>query len=589
MNDFNINKIEISPKQIFEQMKNNIYNNFSFSKYSSINKNYIYARKTLLNIMHKITNAMSFKSQTFFLAAHYLDIIFSSKEKINTNINLLGLAALCISAKYCENDPSVPHLQYFIKVYNLIIGYRNNLSLKDLRSAEVIILKLLEYKLNYYTVYDFNSFLFGHGILKFEQLKVIGNNNNQHKYKNGRNEFVINESNSMMIKNILEKIYKKSRIYLDIIINKTKLSFKYNSLLLSIYIMQKSIIEILGNEHKIYLWSKKEQEDFYKRNSLCFKEIMLEFYNIDYENNEKYKKLIIDEEIQEIFEKKIKTNNQNPAPSNINKIEEKKDNEIENNKNKTNNKENKSIFASSVSNGFYKRLKLNINMDELYKKQFELNERNTITSRNRKSNSKNNKNSILENLDIKKKINNSHSYNKRDIIKNNLINTNKSNYNIYSSNKDINRKDSSNNIIKKYSNISINNKFIPRIEAYNNFNKRRTINYMKPSENTYIERNNYSINKESNIKSESNSPIKFDVATANNNNISHISRINKFTNLNKINNGKERKDYSFSITENYNSELNKKSSEKKPYFRKLFHQNTIENYSSMNFNSTNKN
>ena len=89
MNDFNINKIEISPKQIFEQMKNNIYNNFSFSKYSSINKNYIYARKTLLNIMHKITNAMSFKSQTFFLAAHYLDIIFSSKEKINTNINLL--------------------------------------------------------------------------------------------------------------------------------------------------------------------------------------------------------------------------------------------------------------------------------------------------------------------------------------------------------------------------------------------------------------------------------------------------------------------------------------------------------------------
>ena len=353
--------------------------------------------------------------------------------------------------------------------------------------------------------------------------------------------------------------------------------------------MQKSIIEILGNEHKIYLWNKKEQEDFYKRNSLCFKEIMLEFYNIDYENNEKYKKLIIDEEIQEIFEKKIKTNNQNPAPSNINKIEEKKDNEIENNKNKTNNKENKSIFASSVSNGFYKRLKLNINMDELYKKQFELNERNTITSRNRKSNSKNNKNSILENMDIKKKINNSHSYNKRDIIKNNLINTNKNNYNIYSLNKDINRKDSSNNIIKKYSNISINNKFIPRIEAYNNFNKRRTINYMKPSENTYIERNNYSINKESNIKSESNSPIKFDVATANNNNISHISRINKFTNLNKINNGKERKDYSFSITENYNSELNKKSSEKKPYFRKLFHQNTIENYSSMNFNSTNKN
>ena len=304
MKDSNTNKIEIAPKQIFEQMRENIYKNFAITKFPSKNKNYIYFRKTLFTILHKITNAMGFKSQTFFLSTHYLDIIFSSKENINMPTNLVSLAALCLAAKYCENDPNVPHLQYFIKVYNMIMGYKNIISMKDLKNAEVLLLKLLNYKLNYHTVYDFNSFLFGHGILKFEQLREI--NKNQIHYRNGRNEFIINQSSSMIIKNILEKIYKKSRLYLDIILNKTKLCFKYNSLFISIYIMQKSVVETLAYEEIIYLWNKNEQEDFYKRNSLCFKEIMFDYYNIEYENNEEYKKLINDEEIQSIFEKKLK-------------------------------------------------------------------------------------------------------------------------------------------------------------------------------------------------------------------------------------------------------------------------------------------
>ena len=70
MSDFNVRESEISPKQIFQQMKNNIFNNFSISTYSSINKAYLYARRSLFKILHAITNAMNFKSQTFFLSAH---------------------------------------------------------------------------------------------------------------------------------------------------------------------------------------------------------------------------------------------------------------------------------------------------------------------------------------------------------------------------------------------------------------------------------------------------------------------------------------------------------------------------------------
>ena len=300
MEELNISESEIPPKQIFIKMKSNIYDEFYTLKYSKINNNaYIYSRKTLFHILHKITNAMGFKSQTFFLCAHYLDIIFSSNKSINININLLGLSSLCLSAKYCENDPEVPHLQYFIKIYNILMGYKNFLSMNDLKIGEVSALKLLNYKLNYFTVYDFNSFFFAHGILKLEQIKEI------EIYKN-KNDFYIKQINSLMIKNILEKIYKKSRYYLDIVVNKTRLCFKYNSLYLSILIMKKSVNEVLSNEKNIYLYDINEQIEFYKRNSMCFKEIMSDFYNIEYENNEQYKKLIKDEEIKEIFEEKEK-------------------------------------------------------------------------------------------------------------------------------------------------------------------------------------------------------------------------------------------------------------------------------------------
>ena len=157
MEELNISESEIPPKQIFIKMKSNIYDEFYTLKYSKINNNaYIYSRKTLFHILHKITNAMGFKSQTFFLCAHYLYIIFSSNKSINININLLGLSSLCLSAKYCENDPEVPHLQYFIKIYNILMGYKNFLSMNDLKIGEVSALKLLNYKLNYFTVYDLN-------------------------------------------------------------------------------------------------------------------------------------------------------------------------------------------------------------------------------------------------------------------------------------------------------------------------------------------------------------------------------------------------------------------------------------------------
>ena len=640
MNDNNLNEAGVSPKQIFEIMKINIFDNFYTYSFSSINKEYLCSRKTIFNLLHKITKKIGFKSQTFFLCTLYLDMIFSIKKKININLNTLGLAALCLAAKYVENDPIVPHLQYFLKVYNYILGYKSIISISDLKSAEVMALKLLNYKLNYYTIYDFNSFLFGHGILKLEQIKEIEDNKPHRYYRNKRKDFCFNHISSLMIKSILEKIYQRSRYYLDIVVNETKLNFKYNSLILSIYIMKKSVFEILSQEQNIDLYEKNEREQFYKRNSSCFRQIMHNFYNIDYEKNEQYRELLIDEEIQEIFENKEKTKIDFGKISLCGyKTKKKKEDDKENNIldfNKLNNNDidNRSIFASSVTNGFFKRLRLKPNFDEINKSHHE---RNMASSKKERNTINYNNDHTYDNIDINMNINEEQvSFKTRELKKRILAHTNKSATNISIQNKskdkdkDKNKEmeESTNKMKKKLSNVSFttnekkngcnSNKLIQRIENYNRMKNQIMLNNDKNMDIDYsintFHGSNFCLNKKPELKTEENSPVHTENKTNTKSTINYLnySRMNKFIKIKEVNNGKERSDYSCSFINNNdetnkndvsndnisNAKNSKKSYEKRPYFKKFIHQNnTIDNFISVasmtrngicsNYNSTN--
>jgi hypothetical protein len=235
MDDNYLSETEISPKELIKYMKSNIYNIHFKNNYQYISSDYILNRTALFSLIRKISNKMGFKSQTYFLSIYYLDILFSKNKKIECNYKTLGLACLLLSAKYIENDPYVPNLPSFIKAYNIVVGYKYIISVTDLFYAEVLTCKMLGYKLNYYTIYDFDSFFFGHGIIKMEQIRDL---NNENLAKN-KNSYEINTFNSVVIRQILEKIYRKSRHYLELVINNSKICLKYNSLVISIYIMKK--------------------------------------------------------------------------------------------------------------------------------------------------------------------------------------------------------------------------------------------------------------------------------------------------------------------------------------------------------------
>ena len=308
------NILEINPQQLFSIMKEDIYKNYPIITLLNINKDYIEIRSQLINLIHSLSKKMGFKSQTFFLSIYYLDIILMEKKvPIINDFHLLSLSCFIVASKYCENDPFVPPLENFLKLYKKYcsnLNIKSNIKIEDLFAMEVQILKYLNYNLHYMTIYDFDLFFFNHGIIKKQQIKDIINNNViiNNSNINNKSDLSCSEDNddillnSDYIKKILEKIYKKSRFYLDLIIFKEKICFKYNVLLLSIYIMKKSVEEIILNEYKFkikdYYLNKKQ---IIKKTNLYFKEVMNNFYNIDYENNPKYQELIKDKEIKNIF------------------------------------------------------------------------------------------------------------------------------------------------------------------------------------------------------------------------------------------------------------------------------------------------
>ena len=581
---------EVPPKDIFKKMEQNVFDNYYHNAFYQTNREYISIRSSLFSILHKVCERMGFRSQTFFLCIQYLDIVFSRKRPNIpfSKYNTVGLACLCLSAKFCENDPIVPHLQYFVKVYNNLVrgGYKNTLTKSDLLTFEVIAIKILNHKLDYYTIYDFDSFFWGFGIVKIEQLTDINYNG---------------YSRSHSVKKVIEKIYKKSREYLDIIINNWKISMKFNSLMLSLYIMKKSVEEVLLDEKKFSEKDNNLKENFIKKNNLYFKEIMVNIYKIDYEKNAQYKEIINDDEINKIF-KYNETRNLSPAAACIDSKENKK-NDKENNK--ENNKENKKDNKKDENNKYKTSMKLERNIYStythnstgvnFYKKNLVINKNNI--KGNIKNNNNNNINKTKSIVNLKKAIdiNEDNDIDDDDIIINNEQDddidenlnideiTNPKSIEIRNSyrNKVINNNIPKNSNINPRdscgSNKNISKTFYKKLNSAtikSNINMRSSKNYNKNDDNEKT------ILKKINNKTQKSSPQKVNTTINQNTNLNNYSNINKliknrrviphnFTNFSNLTNN--------SIIANNSCNIEENKTVSKPYYKKFIHQNTDNN------------
>ena len=401
------NTNELNPQEIFQTMKSDFYQ-ISNTETPLVNKEYIKKRKDIINFNHRLTKKMGFKSQTFFLSIYYLDIIFMENQNLQiTNFLLFGLSSFIIAAKYSENDPNVPPLQSFINLYNRYNIHR--ISMKELLKTEVKILKYLKYNIHYVTIYDFNLFFFNHGIIKKQQIKDIINNNTNCNINNrntsNKSNLSANEEldfifdDSFYIKKILEKIYKKSRYYLDLIISNENICFKYDSLLISICIMKKSVEDIILKEYKLkfkdYFLNKRQ---IIKKNNNYFKEIMTNFYKVDFESDEKYNEIIKDNDIMNIFQRQEKQKQKFDINNKKNKLKENLFSKISNIN--VNNKYKDNNNFSTINT---ETIKNNTNYINNIKNKSVINMNNSIEKRKEKSGIKSNK-TLLNNFKQKNNI-----------------------------------------------------------------------------------------------------------------------------------------------------------------------------------------
>ena len=619
MDENHLYEAEVSPKEVLKYMKTNIYDNYFKNSHYFISSDYILSRSSLFSLIRKISNKLGFKSQTFFLSIYYLDILFSKNKKIDCNVKILGLACLLLSAKYVENDPCVPNLATFIKAYNNAVGYKYIISVTDLFYAEVLTCKMLGYKLNYYTIYDFDSFFFGHGIIKMEQLRDINNENYSNlKYTN----FEINATNSIFIRKILEKIYRKSRHYLELIVNNSNICLKYNSLLISIFIMKKSVEEILFDEQRINKHDLLNKEKFMNKTSKCFKEIMKELYQIDYESMEDYNELIADKDLIKLLQEEKKADFSPVLVDLENNIKLANDNSY-NNRNSVNLRESQNTISSySHLNRFIPKYNISLN-----------NNSNTIENGSK----------ILQNINITRNENNFSRYKSVYSHSSYRISSNQNNRNTSISKKpvvsnyiDISNLSSSKELNKmEPNNINFNDerskralsrhsdlnqiKYLQKLTTHNYYTKKPNISnsISKNNNNKSISmendeeiidiiksmENDNTVNKNKNINVES--PVKFEKYNGYNyDNYIRMNRLKKKP-MKEINSYLKNKDYSISLVDNSNTlksmntvriledentynyrKLDKR--EIKPYFRKVI-RNATNNNNINNFNTKNIN
>ncbi len=310
---------ELPPKGIFAKMiKSNMEDSFpdSNAEYkidlnNERNKLYFSRRKELKNLMKSINSYLDNNSQSYFLTLYYMDSIFTNPDLERTffshfsswtsyttyndiqmnNYVLLSLACLVVASKFNENDPHVPTMSSFIRLLYEYSKKKYIFNLQSLFTAEVVVVKLLKHKLNYYTIYHHLIFFFTHGIV-FR--KTLQNSKISKKYSETK---------------ILEKIYIQAREILDNFID----SDKYYDL----YFGKNNHIVVV----EIFLWSiehilrlrLKEDENIFKLifNINIPQEKHKEIYNlIDKFMN---KKKGLENNTKKLLQTNINTNNSKTA------------------------------------------------------------------------------------------------------------------------------------------------------------------------------------------------------------------------------------------------------------------------------------
>ena len=222
-------KNEIDMKLIYKSMI--FRSNYSIRAINLNTSTFYLSRTDIVKIIFRVNGSFRYKSLTAHKAITYFDYIMHNNNIEKNNIPLIALCCYILSAKFCENDPTIPEESKFIEVFTKFSNFQYNFTVNDVYKWEVFCIKKLNYDLIRYTLYDFLHFYFVNGILLVNDVQTL--------------------TNSERIKK-LEKIYNKAREVIDYIMtNEGDFCFKKKNYVIAKNILKFAMEDVLGKGNYI--------------------------------------------------------------------------------------------------------------------------------------------------------------------------------------------------------------------------------------------------------------------------------------------------------------------------------------------------
>ena len=153
--EFELN-IEKYNEPIIKKKDFSVSNHKIFKKYSSE----LYQKYTL-EILELLSNKSNFENKTkiFYNSIYFLlKFLYKSKNDVFIeNYDLIILTSFYLGIKTVKNQNKIPKLKKLKNIYQQKFGNYSNIEIKE---TELIYIKLLDYKINFMTIYDFLIYIF---------------------------------------------------------------------------------------------------------------------------------------------------------------------------------------------------------------------------------------------------------------------------------------------------------------------------------------------------------------------------------------------------------------------------------------------
>jgi len=245
--------------EIFNNLNNNCIKNFN-----NFNRDYELKREEIIDFLFRIYKYLNLSDVTLFSTITILDKLFiGNKENFfEENLYEIAMAALYLSSKF--NEINIPKKKDFLAAYYILNNknYKNNFI--DL--YEILILKILDYKLNYTSVYDYIMFF-------FDNFKIFFYDYLSNKLFNKEKLFNVIKENLIKLN---KKIYQFNSLFLSVYLIQISFQFLYYNECSFVNSLEKILKINIRNSKELFLINKKFNE--IKKEEILFKKNLYLFY-----------------------------------------------------------------------------------------------------------------------------------------------------------------------------------------------------------------------------------------------------------------------------------------------------------------------